>query len=96
MPDHPGADVLEVVERASEISDLFIGMWSRGVVGEGSSGWSRETGVAVVEKKRWRKASAISMGSCEMPEGVRMGGMRVSVRPLRHFAAVHKRSFVAW
>jgi hypothetical protein len=96
MPDHPGVDLLEVVERASEISDLFIGMWSQGVEGGGSSGWSRDTGVGVAEKKRQQKASAISTGSCEIPEGVRMGGMRVSMWPLCHFAAVHKRSFVAW
>jgi hypothetical protein len=90
MPDHSEVNLLEVVERASEISDLFIRMWLWGVEGRGSSTWFRETRVGVAEKKHWWKALAISMGLCEIPEGVRMGGMWVSMWPLCHFAAIHK------
>ena len=90
MPDHPGADLLDVGPRAVEISCAVMAMRSRVGVGSGSSSWMVGMGVGSGGKKRVAKAVAMSVGSAERPVGVWMGGIRDSERPLRHRAASHR------
>ena len=59
-------------------------------VGSGSSAWWVGMGVGSGGKKRDAKAVAMLAGSADRPNMVRMGGMRVTERPLRQRAASHK------
>ena len=90
MPDRPGADLLEVGPRAAEISCAVMATRSRVGVGSGSSVWWMGMGVGSGGKKQDAKAVAMLVGSADRPDVVRIGGMRVTERPLRHRAASHK------
>ena len=90
MPDHPRADLLEVGPRAVEISCAVMATRSRVGVGSGSSAWWVGMGVGSGGKNRDAKAIAMLAGSADRPDVVRMGGMRVTERPLRQRAASHR------
>jgi len=88
MPLSPGADLLDVPDRATEISVSVIGVRSRMGRGVGLSGWAGKTSGRSMMKNRFRKASHILWGSSKTWEGpVRRGGMRLMDRPFRQAAA---------
>ena len=82
MPDHPGADLLDVGPRAVEISCAEMATRSQVGVGSGSSLWWIGIGVGSGGKKRVAKAVAMSVGSAERPEGVWMGGVASAARAI--------------
>lgn len=88
IPEGPGADLFDVLARADVIScrvSSVKGRVGRGVPGRSvseMSGWGKL-------KKRSQKVSAISVGSEEIPEVPRIGGIHGDRRPCRHFARSH-------
>ena len=81
MPLGPGADVLDVPERASVISAWVTGLRVRGGRGGGSSGWEGGIGGGAVGQKRAWKAVVMAVWSPDRPDAVWMGGMMLDFRP---------------
>jgi len=50
MPEGPGADLLDVLERLNDTSSSVMGVKVRGGRGPGSSGWEGRTGFGTVGK----------------------------------------------